>query len=181
MSNPLSLSQLIILKFLTLKYFLKLIGTNYTDLFSECFQEDTQFLDYSEFPIVFLASIFKKTSGPIFLQQLFCILWLVLWSHEADCVTKRACQPGQDLCYLWDGHNWAAGNDLTEWLKWLQQINWIIIDWKWITTNRARQGGRSKKTWIFGLKRFALWNIFHSTMFCNYTKALFIYPSIHPS
>ena len=74
MSNPLSLSQLIILEFLTLKCFLKLIGTNYTDLFSECSQEDTQFLDYSEFLIVFLASIFKKTSGPIFLQQLFCIL-----------------------------------------------------------------------------------------------------------
>ena len=62
MSNPLSLSQLIILKFLTLKYFLKLIGTNYTDLFSECFQEDTQFLDYSEFPIVFLASIFMTNA-----------------------------------------------------------------------------------------------------------------------
>lgn len=58
MSNPLSLSQLIILKFLPLKYFLKLIGTNYIYLFSECSQEDTQFLDYSEFPVVFLASSF---------------------------------------------------------------------------------------------------------------------------
>lgn len=68
------------------------------------------------------------------------------------------------------------------WRKWLLQVNWISIDWKWITTNRCSRVGEGNRP-IIDMK---LWSIdFHygilSAVLCfaiTQWLYLFIYPFI---